>query len=63
LVYREANQLQSNDRAFTFHNVTDAAKAVAQRSGIQNGMVSVYSHHTTCCVITQSAHLTVHDGP
>ena len=53
MVYREAIQLQSNDRAFTFHNVTEAAKAVAQRSGIQNGLVSVYAHHTTCCVITQ----------
>ena len=53
LVYREAVQLQSNERAFTFHNVTEAAKAAARRSGIQNGLVSVYSHHTTCCVITQ----------
>ncbi len=43
----------SNDRVPTFHNVTDAAKGVAERSGIRNGLVSVYSHHTTCCVITQ----------
>jgi thiamine phosphate synthase YjbQ (UPF0047 family) len=53
LVYREAVQLVSNDRVPTFHNVTDAAKAVVERSGIQNGLVSVYSRHTTCCVITQ----------
>lgn len=53
MVYREAVQFQSNDRMPTFHNVTEAAKAVIERSGIRNGLVSVYSHHTTCCVITQ----------
>ncbi len=53
MVYREAVHLQSNDRVPTFHNVTDAAKAVVERSGIRNGLVSVYSRHTTCCVITQ----------
>ncbi len=53
MVYREAVQLQSNDHTPTFHNATEAAKAVIERSGIKNGLVSVYSHHTTCCVITQ----------
>jgi secondary thiamine-phosphate synthase enzyme len=37
----------------TFHNVTKAASAIVARSGIRNGIVTVYSHHTTCCVITQ----------
>ena len=49
MVYREAVHLQSNDHTPTFHNATEAAKAVIERSGIK----SVYSHHTTCCVITQ----------
>ncbi len=53
MVYREAIELVSNDHISTFHNVTDAARAVVARSGIQNGLVNVYSHHTTCCVITQ----------
>ena len=53
MLHRESIELQSNDRAVTFHNVTDAAKEIVQRSGIQNGLVNVYSHHTTCCVITQ----------
>lgn len=53
MLYREAVELFSNDRMPTFHNVTDAAKAVVARSGIKNGLVNVYSHHTTCCVITQ----------
>ena len=33
--------------------MTAQAKEAVKRSGIQNGIVVVYSHHTTCCVITQ----------
>ncbi len=53
MVYRESVELFSNDKMPTFHNVTEAARAIVARSGIQNGLVNVYSHHTTCCVITQ----------
>ena len=53
MVYREAVELHSNSGMPTFHNVTDAAKGAVKRSGISNGIVVVYSHHTTCCVITQ----------
>jgi secondary thiamine-phosphate synthase enzyme len=35
----------------TFHNVTQYAKEALEKSGIQNGTLVVYSHHTTCCVI------------
>ena len=55
MVYREAISLQSNDKIATFHDVTAAAREIVARSGIRNGIVSVYSHHTTCCVITQEA--------
>lgn len=55
MVYREALKLQSNDKTVTFHNVTAAAKEIVKKSGIKNGLVSVYSHHTTCSVITQEA--------
>jgi len=51
MVYREEIQLQSNDGQPTFHNVTQQAKDAVERSGITNGIVVVYSHHTTCCVI------------
>ena len=47
--------LQSNDKIVTFHNVTEAVRQIVARSGIRNGIVNVYSHHTTCCVITQEA--------
>ena len=53
MVYREAVKVVSNHGVPTFHNVTQATRDVAARSGIQNGIVSIYSHHTTCCVITQ----------
>ncbi|NLF27802.1 MAG: YjbQ family protein [Clostridiales bacterium] len=53
MVYREALQLQSDDKIATFHDITALAREIVRRSGIQNGIVSVYSHHTTCSVITQ----------
>ena len=53
MVYREALKLQSNDKTCTFHDVTEDVRAVAKRSGIRNGICVVYSHHTTCSVITQ----------
>ena len=55
MVYRESIKLQSDDKAVTFHNVTAAVKEILGRSGIKNGLLSVYSHHTTCSVITQEA--------
>lgn len=55
MVYRETLKVQSNDKMPTFHNVTEKTKEIISRSGIQNGIVVAYSHHTTCCVITQEA--------
>lgn len=55
MVYREALTLTSNNGIQTFHNVTQAARDIIQKSGIKNGIVTVYSHHTTCAVITQEA--------
>ncbi|MBQ8732651.1 MAG: YjbQ family protein [Oscillospiraceae bacterium] len=53
MIYREELRLQSNDKVCTFHDVTDEVKQVVARSGIKDGIVVVYSHHTTCSVITQ----------
>lgn len=55
MVYREAFTVQSSDKMPTFHNVTEKTNEIISRSGIKNGIVVVYSHHTTCCVITQEA--------
>jgi secondary thiamine-phosphate synthase enzyme len=53
MVYREELKLQSNDRVCTFHDVTAKTREIVENSKIKNGIVVVYSHHTTCCVITQ----------
>ncbi len=53
MIYKETFKVDSNHRAITFHNVTAQLKEAVKKSGIQNGIAVVYSHHTTCCVITQ----------
>lgn len=55
MVYRESYKVQSRDRAVSFHDVTDRVREIAKKSGIQNGIVVVYTHHTTCSVITQES--------
>lgn len=55
MIYREKIEVQSNDRMPTFHNVTSQCKEILARSKVMNGILVVYSHHTTCCVITQEA--------
>ena len=52
-VYHDEIKLQSRDRQPHFHNVTDEVKEIVKKSGIKNGICVVYSHHTTCSVITQ----------
>lgn len=51
MVHREEFQVTSNDGQPTFHRVTELARSTVKNSGIRNGIVTVYSHHTTCCVI------------
>ena len=53
MVYKNKIQVQSDHKEVTFHNVTDKVKETVAKSGIRNGIVVVYSHHTTCSVITQ----------
>jgi thiamine phosphate synthase YjbQ (UPF0047 family) len=54
-VYREEIALKSQPNHPTFHNVTDEVKSIVARSGIRNGICVVYSHHTTCSVMTQES--------
>ena len=51
--YRESIQVQSAGSHPTFHDVTDSVREIITRSGIRNGICVVYSHHTTCSVMTQ----------
>ncbi len=51
MIHREEIHLESKGGLPTFHNVTQHARNALKKSGIQNGIVVVYSHHTTCGVI------------
>ncbi|MDO4488525.1 MAG: secondary thiamine-phosphate synthase enzyme YjbQ [Eubacteriales bacterium] len=53
MVYRESFKVESRHRAVSFHDVTDEVKEIVKKSGVKEGIVVVYSHHTTCSVITQ----------
>lgn len=48
-------QVMSKDGVPTFHNITAQVRDILKKTGIKTGIVTVYSHHTTCCVITQEA--------
>ena len=52
-VYRDTINLQSEFLSPTFHDVTAQVKGIVNKSGIKNGICVVYSHHTTCSVMTQ----------
>ncbi len=53
MVFKKLFKVQSNDKITTFHNVTAQVKDILAESGVKNGIAVVYSHHTTCSVITQ----------
>lgn len=50
--YHDHFQIQS-DRRPTFHDVTEKAAEIVQASGISNGLLTVFSQHTTCSVFIQ----------
>lgn len=53
MIYKKSFKVESNHRAVSFHDVTDQVKEIVRESGVKDGIVVVYSHHTTCSVITQ----------
>lgn len=53
-VYHECFTIQS-DRRPTFHDVTSEVEAVLKKSNIKNGILLVFSQHTTCSVLIQEA--------
>jgi secondary thiamine-phosphate synthase enzyme len=50
--YHADFKIQSDTRP-TFDDVTDRAVEAVKESGIKNGILMVYSQHTTCTVIIQ----------
>ena len=53
-IHHDSFQIQS-DRRPTFHDVTEQVEAALAKSGIQNGILLVFSQHTTCSVLIQEA--------
>lgn len=52
MVINESFKIQS-DRRPTFEDVTDKVKKILVKSKISNGVLVVYSQHTTCSVLIQ----------
>ena len=50
--YHDYFTIQS-DRRVTFDDVTRQAEESVAKSGLKNGMMTVYSQHTTCSVFVQ----------
>ena len=60
-VYIDSIPIESKVKT-EFHDITDEVKDIASKSKIKNGIVTVYSPHTTCVVLIQEdSHDTV-DG-
>jgi secondary thiamine-phosphate synthase enzyme len=53
-VYHGNFKIQS-DRRPTFHDVTEQVQDVLQESGVIEGILLVFSQHTTCSVMIQEA--------
>jgi secondary thiamine-phosphate synthase enzyme len=53
-VYHETFKIQS-DRRPTFHDVTDQVQASLKKSKVKEGILLVFSQHTTCSVMIQEA--------
>ena len=53
MVLRKSFKVESRHRAVSFHDITEQVKAIVKEANVKDGIVVVYSHHTTCSVITQ----------
>ena len=53
MIYRDSITVASKERMVTFHDITEEVKQIVKAAQILNGIAVVYSHHTTCSVITQ----------
>ena len=53
-VFHDVFKIQSDLRP-TFHDVTEQVETALSKSGIQEGILLVFSQHTTCSVMVQEA--------
>lgn len=52
-LYREAIHVQSAGYRPSYFTLTEQVQEIIEKTGIKNGFCVVYSHHTTCSVMTQ----------
>ena len=62
-VYHESFRIRSRGFKPVFHDVTEKAQKILSSSEVSNGILTVYSQHTTCCVMIQEeSHDTTYSG-
>jgi len=62
-VFNKSVKVTSNLHKPVFHDVSKEAMKALAESGIKNGLLTIYSQHTTCSVIIQEeAHDQTYDG-
>lgn len=52
-IYRKAIEVESKGGRVDFHKITGQVKDIVQQSEIQEGLCTIYTHHTTCSVVLQ----------
>lgn len=52
-VLRKGFNVESCGMRPSFHKITDDVAKIVEESGVKEGVCVVYSHHTTCSVVTQ----------
>lgn len=55
MIFKGKITLESRHRAVSFHDITEQVRKLVAESKLRDGIVVVYSHHTTCSVITQES--------
>lgn len=55
MIFKRKLMLESRHRAVSFHDITEQVRKLVAESRFRDGIVVVYSHHTTCSVITQES--------
>lgn len=53
MAYHHSTFTIQSDRRVTFDDVTEQTKKILDESKIRNGILTVYSQHTTCSVLIQ----------
>jgi secondary thiamine-phosphate synthase enzyme len=52
-VFQESIKISTPARQPWFEDINDRVVEIVKKSGVQNGLILVFSHHTTCSVMLQ----------